>query len=144
MTPSSLILLCRGTEVENLVWSLTSLRSYGLEGNIFTFESGRRGPRGPGVYKFRCSRAQQLFSLVSNYVHTTNTVMNNPTTTTECTTTVTDSVGPPRQIPLTVPHPLHNQGNKTTHTLIRRHLLWKIQCISIQTRNLTKMFPLVD
>lgn len=52
-----------------MVWPLRSLRQYGHDADIFTFESGRRGPQGPGVYSFRCSRAKKLFELVQKNVH---------------------------------------------------------------------------
>ena len=52
-----------------MVWPLRSLRQYGHDSDIFTFESGRRGPQGVGVYSFRCTRAQQLFELVQTNVH---------------------------------------------------------------------------
>lgn len=55
--------------VPTMVWPLRSLRQYGHDADIFTFESGRRGPQGPGVYSFRCSRAKQLFELVQKNVH---------------------------------------------------------------------------
>jgi len=55
--------------VPTMIWPLKSLRQYGHDDDIFTFESGRRGPQGPGVYSFRCSRAKQLFELVQTNVH---------------------------------------------------------------------------
>ena len=37
--------------------------------NLFlSFESGRRCPTGPGIYAFRCSRAQNLFNLMQSRV----------------------------------------------------------------------------
>ena len=33
-----------------------------------SFESGRRCPTGPGIYAFRCSRAQNLFNLLQSRV----------------------------------------------------------------------------
>jgi len=55
--------------MSDMIWPLKSLRQYGHDADIFTFESGRRGPQGPGVYSFRCSRAKQLFELVQRNVH---------------------------------------------------------------------------
>ena len=51
-------------------WPLRSIRRYGIDtdSKVFTFESGRRCPTGPGVYVFRCSRSQQLFERVQSYV----------------------------------------------------------------------------
>ena len=38
---------------DTIVWPLKSLRRYGFETEVFTFESGRRGPTGPGIYAFK-------------------------------------------------------------------------------------------
>ena len=35
---------------------------------VFSFESGRRCPTGPGIYAFRCTRAQNLFNLLQSRV----------------------------------------------------------------------------
>lgn len=69
--------LCSGqlevTEVELILyqhaktpirWPLRSLRRYGFDNEIFTFESGRRCVTGPGIYAFKCQRAEQLFNLL--------------------------------------------------------------------------------
>ena len=45
-------------------WPLRCLRRYGHDAEIFSFESGRRCSTGPGIYAFKCSRAEQLFNLV--------------------------------------------------------------------------------
>ena len=34
----------------------------------FSFEAGRRCPTGPGIYAFRCSRAENLFNLLQSRV----------------------------------------------------------------------------
>ncbi|KAJ1518824.1 hypothetical protein ONE63_011557 [Megalurothrips usitatus] len=44
------------------VWPLKSLRRYGADSELFSFESGRRAPTGEGIYAFRCQRASQLFN----------------------------------------------------------------------------------
>lgn len=44
------------------VWPLKSLRRYGADSELFSFESGRRAPTGHGFYAFRCHRAEQLLS----------------------------------------------------------------------------------
>ncbi|ESN96056.1 hypothetical protein HELRODRAFT_137354, partial [Helobdella robusta] len=45
-------------------WPLKSLRRYGFDGDLFSFESGRRCATGPGIYAFRCGRSELLFQLV--------------------------------------------------------------------------------
>ena len=35
---------------------------------FFSFEAGRRCPTGPGIYAFRCSRAENLFNLLQSRV----------------------------------------------------------------------------
>lgn len=49
-------------------WPLQSLRRYGFERDIFTFESGRRCATGEGIFAFRCNRAQQLFLTLELYI----------------------------------------------------------------------------
>uniref|UniRef100_A0A1B6ETL1 IRS-type PTB domain-containing protein n=2 Tax=Proconiini TaxID=565685 RepID=A0A1B6ETL1_9HEMI len=45
-------------------WPLKSLRRYGFDAQLFSFECGRRCPTGPGIYAFKCSRTEQLFNLL--------------------------------------------------------------------------------
>lgn len=45
-------------------WPLRCLRRYGFDGETFTFESGRRCTTGPGIYTYRCRRAQDLFNML--------------------------------------------------------------------------------
>lgn len=45
-------------------WPLRCLRRYGFDMDVFTFESGRRCVTGPGIYAFKCQRAEQLFNLL--------------------------------------------------------------------------------
>ena len=45
-------------------WPLRSLRRYGFDAELFSFECGRRCPTGPGIYAFHCRRAQLLFNNV--------------------------------------------------------------------------------
>ena len=35
---------------------------------LYSFEAGRRCPTGPGIYAFRCSRAENLFNLLQSRV----------------------------------------------------------------------------
>ncbi|KAG8333773.1 Phenylalanyl-tRNA synthetase, beta subunit, cytoplasmic [Homalodisca vitripennis] len=49
-------------------WPLKSLRRYGFDAQLFSFECGRRCPTGPGIYAFKCSRTEQLFNLLQTQV----------------------------------------------------------------------------
>lgn len=44
------------------VWPLKSLRRYGADAELFSFESGRKAPTGQGIYAFRCERAEELLN----------------------------------------------------------------------------------
>ncbi|XP_042868260.1 fibroblast growth factor receptor substrate 3-like [Penaeus japonicus] len=45
-------------------WPLRCLRRYGFDAELFSFEAGRRCPTGPGIYAFKCRRAEALFNLL--------------------------------------------------------------------------------
>lgn len=49
-------------------WPLKCLRRYGYDADVFSFEAGRRGPNGQGIYAFRCRRAETLFQTLQNYI----------------------------------------------------------------------------
>lgn len=49
-------------------WPLGSLRRYGFDANFFTFEAGRRCESGPGIFSFKCQRADVLFSTFQSYI----------------------------------------------------------------------------
>ncbi|XP_046418382.1 fibroblast growth factor receptor substrate 2 [Neodiprion fabricii] len=53
-------------------WPLRCLRRYGYDAEIFSFESGRRCSTGPGIYAFKCRRAEQLFNLVQTNIQVCN------------------------------------------------------------------------
>lgn len=59
LTPKELIFSTQGREP--IVWSLQHLRRYGINGDIFSFEAGRRCVTGPGIYVFRCQQAESLY-----------------------------------------------------------------------------------
>lgn len=70
VTESELILYQRGNAATK--WPLRSLRRYGFDEEIFSFESGRRCPTGSGIYAFRCRRAEQLFNLLQHNIQLRN------------------------------------------------------------------------
>lgn len=49
-------------------WPLQCLRRYGYDADLFSFEAGRRCDTGPGIYAFRCRRAETLFHMLQNYI----------------------------------------------------------------------------
>ncbi|XP_054160401.1 fibroblast growth factor receptor substrate 2-like [Oppia nitens] len=52
----------------SILWSLRSLRRYGFDSELFSFECGRRCPTGPGIYAFKCSNAEQLFNALQEAI----------------------------------------------------------------------------
>lgn len=57
-------LLLHQKKKESISWPIRTLRRYGFESNIFSFEAGRRCPTGEGIFAFRCDQAEQLFRLL--------------------------------------------------------------------------------
>ncbi|CAH2108241.1 unnamed protein product [Euphydryas editha] len=72
ITETDIILYREGRE--STVWPLHSLRRYGFEGEIFSFESGRRCETGEGIYAFRCRRASLLFQTLQQQIQLRNVV----------------------------------------------------------------------
>lgn len=62
VTDKELVLYQRGKSPTR--WPLRCLRKYGCDSELFTFECGRRCPTGPGIYAFKCRKAEQLFNLL--------------------------------------------------------------------------------
>ncbi|XP_013789743.1 uncharacterized protein LOC106473607 [Limulus polyphemus] len=72
LTQSELILHQKGKLP--IRWPLRSLRKYGFDVELFSFECGRRCPTGPGIYAFRCRHAEVLFNLLQESIQN-NTVV---------------------------------------------------------------------
>ncbi|KAI8422323.1 hypothetical protein MSG28_006197 [Choristoneura fumiferana] len=72
ITDTDIILYREGRE--QTVWPLHSLRRYGFEGEIFSFESGRRCETGEGIYGFRCRRASLLFRTLQQHIQLRNVI----------------------------------------------------------------------
>lgn len=49
-------------------WPLRSLRKYGFDTEVFSFECGRRCPTGQGIYAFQCKKAELLFNIVHQHI----------------------------------------------------------------------------
>ncbi|XP_042216011.1 fibroblast growth factor receptor substrate 2-like isoform X2 [Homarus americanus] len=62
VTDTDLVLHQRGKSA--IHWPLRCLRRYGFDAELFSFESGRRCPTGPGIYAFKCRRAEALFNML--------------------------------------------------------------------------------
>ncbi|CAG4971407.1 unnamed protein product [Parnassius apollo] len=72
ITESDIILYREGRD--STVWPLHSLRRYGFERDIFSFESGRRCETGEGIYAFRCQRASFLFHTLQQQIQLRNVI----------------------------------------------------------------------
>ena len=66
ITEEDLILYQKGKD--SICWPLRSLRRYGFDAELFSFESGRRCPTGQGIYAFKCQRAEALFNLLQECI----------------------------------------------------------------------------
>jgi fibroblast growth factor receptor substrate 2 len=53
---------------EPIRWPLRCVRRYGFDAELFSFESGRRCPTGPGIYAFKCKKAEALFNLLQECI----------------------------------------------------------------------------
>lgn len=90
LTDAELVLYQRGKAATR--WPLRCLRRYGFDHEIFSFESGRRCPTGPGIYAFRCRRAEQLFNLLQQHIQLRNLGDELVTAATELATTPTGTL----------------------------------------------------
>ncbi|KAF5292443.1 hypothetical protein FQA39_LY13990 [Lamprigera yunnana] len=70
LSETELILYQRGRSAT--IWPLKSLRKYGFDSETFSFECGRRCPTGPGIYAFRCSKAEDLFNMLQHNIQSRN------------------------------------------------------------------------
>lgn len=50
-------------------WPLRFLRKYGCDGEVFSFEAGRKCPGGEGLYAFSSKRASKIFELVARNIN---------------------------------------------------------------------------
>ena len=50
-------------------WPLRYLRKYGCDGEVFSFEAGRKCPGGEGLYAFSSRRASKIFELVARNIN---------------------------------------------------------------------------
>ena len=66
ITDTDLLLVQKGKDI--MRWPLRCLRRYGFDQELFSFESGRRCPTGPGIFAFKCRRAEALFNLLQEYI----------------------------------------------------------------------------
>ena len=58
-----------GKTKEDWHWPLKFLRKYGCDGDVFTFEAGRKCPGGEGLYAFETKKAGMLFEIVAKNIN---------------------------------------------------------------------------
>ena len=58
-----------GKTKEDWHWPLKYLRKYGCDGDVFTFEAGRKCPGGEGLYAFSANKANILFDMVAKNIN---------------------------------------------------------------------------
>lgn len=58
-----------GKTKEDWHWPLKYLRKYGCDGDVFTFEAGRKCPGGEGLYAFSANKANILFEMVAKNIN---------------------------------------------------------------------------
>uniref|UniRef100_A0A3B3ZWY8 IRS-type PTB domain-containing protein n=1 Tax=Periophthalmus magnuspinnatus TaxID=409849 RepID=A0A3B3ZWY8_9GOBI len=54
---------------DDVRWPYLCLRRYGYDSNLFSFESGRRCQTGQGIFAFKCARAEEIFNLLQEVMH---------------------------------------------------------------------------
>ncbi|KAL4660255.1 fibroblast growth factor receptor substrate 2 [Arapaima gigas] len=67
LTEDELILHTRKRDA--VKWPYLCLRRYGYDSNLFSFESGRRCQTGQGIFAFKCARAEELFNMLQEVMH---------------------------------------------------------------------------
>ena len=68
VTDTELIFTDRKT-TEYWRWPLKFLRKYGCDGEVFSFEAGRKCPGGEGLYAFESKRASHIFDMVARNIN---------------------------------------------------------------------------
>ena len=71
VTETELIFTDRKT-TESWRWPLKFLRKYGCDGEVFSFEAGRKCPGGEGLYAFESKRASHIFDMVARNINQGN------------------------------------------------------------------------
>ncbi|XP_077425238.1 fibroblast growth factor receptor substrate 2-like [Vanacampus margaritifer] len=54
---------------DDVRWPYLCLRRYGYDSNLFSFESGRRCQTGQGIFAFKCTRAEEIFNMLQEIMH---------------------------------------------------------------------------
>ncbi|XP_029615028.1 fibroblast growth factor receptor substrate 2 isoform X1 [Salmo trutta] len=54
---------------DDVRWPYMCLRRYGYDSNLFSFESGHRCKTGPGIFAFKCARAEEIFNMLQEVMH---------------------------------------------------------------------------
>ncbi|XP_032818937.1 docking protein 1-like isoform X2 [Petromyzon marinus] len=61
-------LMDQNTRIVLQSWALDSLRRYGKDQKMFTFEAGRRCQTGPGNFIFETTQGKEIFNLIVNFI----------------------------------------------------------------------------
>lgn len=91
-------------------WPLGSLRRYGFDANFFTFEAGRRCESGPGIFSFKCQRADVLFSTFQSYIQRAYTINDDTTSDFVVPNASNRNIAQLNSLNLGVVGTLHSQG----------------------------------
>uniref|UniRef100_A0A3Q3QW07 IRS-type PTB domain-containing protein n=1 Tax=Monopterus albus TaxID=43700 RepID=A0A3Q3QW07_MONAL len=54
---------------DDVRWPYLCLQCYGYNSNLFSFESGRCCQTGQGIFAFKCSRAEEIFNMLQEVMH---------------------------------------------------------------------------
>ncbi|KAK3598831.1 hypothetical protein CHS0354_007438 [Potamilus streckersoni] len=103
VSETDLILHQKGKEP--IHWPLRCLRRYGFDEELFSFESGRRCPTGPGIFAFKCRQAEELFNLVQDAIMRVGQEGHARTN-----QTIIGSTGRQNSRPTSVAEPVHQNG----------------------------------
>lgn len=109
-------------------WPLRSLRRYGYDNQVFSFEAGRRCPTGSGIYSFSCRRAELLF----NFVQANVQLRNNEDT-------VSREVGTPTPVQTRPTSGTHWEPTSNTETIVSNATVTTNSLVSVRQSSLPRL-----
>lgn len=78
------------------------MRRYGFDSELFSFECGRRCPTGPGIYAFRSSQAEQIFSVLQETIQMSTNSNRDPSNLAEAPSSNSRAFTPTNNLTLTL------------------------------------------